>query len=64
MRSFAGGRFADQNAARTLIVGAIGIAVSLLVLYLVGTIAVLLALALLAFGLFASAWCPRCSTAW
>ena len=51
--SFAGGRFADQNAARTLIVGAIGVAVALLVLYLVGTIAVLVALALLALGLFA-----------
>ncbi|WP_433245777.1 MFS transporter [Streptosporangium sp. CA-135522] len=56
--SFAGGRFADQNAARTLIVGAIGVAASLLVLYLVGTIAVLVALALMAFGLFAMGMVP------
>jgi MFS transporter, DHA1 family, inner membrane transport protein len=56
--SFAGGRFADQNAARTLIVGAIGVAVSLLVLYFVGTIAVLVALALLAFGFFAMGMVP------
>ncbi|WP_218004980.1 MFS transporter [Actinomadura macra] len=56
--SFAGGRFADQNAARTLIVGAVGVAVSLLVLYLAGTIAVLVALALLAFGLFAMGMVP------
>lgn len=56
--SFAGGRFADQNAARTLVVGAIGVAASLLVLYLVGTIAVLVALALLAFGLFAMGMVP------
>ncbi|MEV8635105.1 MFS transporter [Streptosporangium sp. NPDC051023] len=56
--SFAGGRFADQNAARTLIVGAIGVAASLLVLFLAGTIAVLVALALLAFGLFAMGMVP------
>jgi DHA1 family inner membrane transport protein len=56
--SFAGGRFADQNAARTLIVGAIGVAASLLMLFLVGTIAVLVALALLAFGLFAMGMVP------
>jgi DHA1 family inner membrane transport protein len=56
--SFTGGRLADQNAARTLIVGAIGVAVSLLVLYVVGTIAVLVALALLAFGLFAMGMVP------
>lgn len=56
--SFAGGRFADLNAARTLIVGAIGVALSLLVLYLAGAIAVLVALALLAFGLFAMGMVP------
>jgi MFS transporter, DHA1 family, inner membrane transport protein len=56
--SFAGGRFADLNAARTLIVGAIGVAASLLVLFLVGTIAVLVALALLAFGSFAMGMVP------
>jgi DHA1 family inner membrane transport protein len=56
--SFAGGRFADQNAARTLVVGSIGVAVSLLVLHLVGTIPVLVAPALLALGLFAMGMVP------
>lgn len=51
--SFGGGRFADQNAARTLTVATIGVTASLLVLYLVGAIALLVALALLALGLFA-----------
>ncbi|RFS87445.1 MFS transporter [Actinomadura spongiicola] len=49
--SFGGGRFADRNAGRALIVGSVGIAVSLLVLYLVGSIAWLVAIVLLAFGL-------------
>jgi DHA1 family inner membrane transport protein len=56
--SFAGGRFADQNAARTLVVGSVGVAVSLLVLHLVGTIPVLVAPALLALGLFAMGMVP------
>ncbi len=56
--SFAGGRFADKNAARTLIVATIGTAVSLLALYLVGTIAFLVALALLAWGVFALGMVP------
>jgi DHA1 family inner membrane transport protein len=51
--SFGGGRFADKNAARTLIVATIGTAVALLALYLVGTIPILVALALLAWGVFA-----------
>jgi MFS transporter, DHA1 family, inner membrane transport protein len=51
MGSFAGGRFADTNAARTLIVGTVGVAVSLLGLYLVGTTAFLVALALVVLGL-------------
>jgi DHA1 family inner membrane transport protein len=37
--SFGGGRFADHNAARTLIAGTSGVALSLLALYLVGTAA-------------------------
>ena len=49
--SFRGGKFADWNAGRTLIIGSIGLAVSLLVLYFVGSIAWLVALALLAWGL-------------
>jgi DHA1 family inner membrane transport protein len=56
--SFGGGRFADSNAGRTLIVGSIGVAASLLTLYLVGTIAVLVALALLASGVFAMGMAP------
>jgi MFS transporter, DHA1 family, inner membrane transport protein len=56
--SFAGGRFADQNAARTLIVGTIGVAAALLGLYLVGATALLVALALLALGLFAMGMVP------
>jgi DHA1 family inner membrane transport protein len=51
--SFNGGRFADRNAARTLVVGSVGIAVSLLALYFVGSVALLVALVLLAWGLFA-----------
>ncbi len=39
--SFGGGRFADVNAGRTLMVGTIGVAVSLLALYLLGAVAVL-----------------------
>jgi MFS transporter, DHA1 family, inner membrane transport protein len=56
--SFGGGRFADHNAARTLIVATTGVAVSLLALYLVGTIAVLVALVLLAWGLFGFGMVP------
>ncbi|KQV11387.1 MULTISPECIES: MFS transporter [unclassified Kitasatospora] len=49
--SFGGGKFADRNAKSTLIVGSVGIAVSLLVLYFVGSVAWLVALVLLALGL-------------
>jgi DHA1 family inner membrane transport protein len=56
--SSGGGRLADTNAARTLIVGTVGVAVCLLALYLVGTIAVLVALALLAVGMFAMGMAP------
>jgi MFS transporter, DHA1 family, inner membrane transport protein len=56
--SFGGGRFADRNAGRTLVVGTIGVAASLLTLYLVGTIAVLVALVLLASGVSAMGMAP------
>lgn len=49
--SFGGGKFADRNAGRTLIIGSFGIAASLLVLYLIGSIAWLVATVLLALGL-------------
>jgi MFS transporter, DHA1 family, inner membrane transport protein len=51
--SFSGGRFADDNASRTLIVSIIGAAVCLLALYLLGGVSILVALVLLAWGLFA-----------
>jgi DHA1 family inner membrane transport protein len=56
--SFGGGRFADANAGRTLFVGSIGVAACLLMLYLVGTIPVLVAVALLGSGVFAMGMAP------
>jgi MFS transporter, DHA1 family, inner membrane transport protein len=56
--SFAGGRFADVDAARTLVVASIGVAVSLLVLSVTGSIAALVAVALLGTGLFAMGMAP------
>jgi MFS transporter, DHA1 family, inner membrane transport protein len=56
--SFGGGRFADLDAARTLVVATIGVAVCLLALFLVGTSAVPVALVLLASGLFAMGMAP------
>jgi DHA1 family inner membrane transport protein len=56
--SFGGGRFADADAGRTLIVGSIGVAACLLALYVVGANAVLVAVALLAVGLFAMGMAP------
>jgi MFS transporter, DHA1 family, inner membrane transport protein len=50
--AFAGGRFADQNAPRTLLVATVGVAASLLALFVVGAVAPLVALALMALGLF------------
>lgn len=51
----AGGRLADRDAARTLLVGTVGVAASLLALHVLGGVAFLAALALLAWGIFA--WC-------
>jgi MFS transporter, DHA1 family, inner membrane transport protein len=56
--SFGGGRFADRNASRTLIIATIGTALCLLALYLVGAVAFLVALVLLAWGLFAFGMVP------
>jgi DHA1 family inner membrane transport protein len=56
--TFGGGRFADANAARTLIVGTSGVAVSLAALDLLGGIAFLAALALFAVGLFGMGMAP------
>lgn len=51
--SFGGGRFADWNAGRTLIVGSIGTAVSLGALFVFGANPFLAALLLLTLGAFA-----------
>ncbi|MFC0111746.1 MFS transporter [Kibdelosporangium aridum] len=56
--SFGGGKFADQNAARTLVVASVGVAVCLLALYFVGTVPFLVALVMLAWGLFAFGMVP------
>jgi DHA1 family inner membrane transport protein len=56
--SFGGGRFADTDAARTLTVATVGVTVSLLALYLAGAIALLVAVALLALGVFAMGMAP------
>lgn len=56
--TFGGGRFADKNAARTPILATIGVAVSLLALYLVGAWAILVILALLAWGVFSFGMVP------
>ncbi|WP_327564683.1 MFS transporter [Actinophytocola sp.] len=56
--SGAGGRFADKNAKATLIVATFGTAAALLVLYLGGTVAFLVAIGILAWGLFAMGMVP------
>jgi DHA1 family inner membrane transport protein len=56
--SFGGGRFADANAARTLIAGTIGVAASLLALYVVGAVALLVVAALAALGMFGFGMAP------
>jgi DHA1 family inner membrane transport protein len=56
--SYGGGRFADTDAARTLVVGTVGVAACLLVLYFAGTVAVLVAVLLLAIGGFAMGMAP------
>lgn len=56
--SFGGGRFADRDPARTLLVATAGTAVALLVLHLVGSVPVLVALTLTVWGLFAFGMVP------
>ena len=56
--SMSGGRFADRNAARTLIVGSIGVTAALAVLHLLGAVALLAAVAVLAMGLFGMGIAP------
>ena len=56
--SFSGGRFADRNAAGTLIVGTAGTAVAMLVLFFVGGSPILVAVMMLVWGLFAFIMVP------
>lgn len=56
--AFGGGRFADRSAARTLVVATAGTAACLLALYLVGAIALLVALVMSAWGLFVGGMVP------
>ena len=56
--SLAGGRFADRDAARTLVVATAGITAALLALHLVGAVPALVAAVLLALGLVAAGMVP------
>ncbi|MEI5582597.1 MULTISPECIES: MFS transporter [unclassified Agromyces] len=56
--SFGGGRFADADAARSLILGAIGVTVSLVALLAVGSNPWLVAVAVFGVGLFGMATGP------
>jgi MFS transporter, DHA1 family, inner membrane transport protein len=56
--SSAGGRFADANAARSLIIGTIGVTASLVTMYVFGGSAPLAALAVLGIGLFGMGMAP------
>lgn len=56
--SFAGGRFADANASRTLVVGALGVTTSLVVLFAFGGDPIVVAVAVLGIGLFGMATGP------
>ncbi|MBT2500054.1 MFS transporter [Agromyces sp. ISL-38] len=56
--SFGGGRFADSNASRSLIIGTIGVTASLLALPLFGGNALVVGLAILGMGLFGMGLAP------
>jgi DHA1 family inner membrane transport protein len=56
--SFVGGRFADRDAARTLVVATSTIAAALLALYLVGAIAAMVGAVLAILGLVAAGMVP------
>lgn len=56
--SAVGGRFADRNAARTVLVSTAGVALCLLVLHLAGSVAFVVALVLPAWGVFALGMVP------
>ena len=56
--SLAGGRLADTHAARALIAGTVGLSAALLALYIVGSNAVLVAIVIMIWGLFAFVMTP------
>jgi DHA1 family inner membrane transport protein len=56
--SFAGGRFADANAARSMVVGTLGVTVSLLAMLFFGHSPVLVIAAILGTGLFGMGIAP------
>ena len=56
--SFGGGRFADWNAARSLVVGSVGITVALVALHLLGGNGLLAWLAIFALGLLGMGMAP------
>ncbi|MDQ0894947.1 MFS transporter [Agromyces ramosus] len=56
--SFAGGRFADANASRALVIGAAGVTVSLVVLFAFGGNPLVVAIAVVGIGLFGMATGP------
>ena len=56
--SFGGGRFADANASRSLVVGTVGVTTSLVALHLFGGSAVVVVAAVLGLGLFGMGMAP------
>ena len=56
--SSAGGRFADANASRSLVIGTTGVTASLVAMHLFGGSALLMLLAVLGLGLFAMGMAP------
>jgi len=56
--SYGGGRFADTDARRALVVGTVGVTASLLAMFLWGGNAVVMALAVLGVGLFGMGMAP------
>ena len=56
--SYSGGRFADSDARRALIVGTVGVTASLLVLFLFGANPLVAALAILGMGVFGMGMAP------
>jgi DHA1 family inner membrane transport protein len=56
--SFVGGRFADANAGRALVVGAMGVTVSLTLMFVFGANPLVVAMAVLGIGLFGMSTAP------